>query len=158
MTGVCIPGPSYKLAVPCTPITLAQNWKWRQHCGDCLFPAYLRECRTQVQAKTLPQRNRQQVIEVKNAPIWPPSTGCMHQHTKYTYIQVDINDDWLMMMMTMMIIVLFQTQGQRTEVHTYFTYQSDLASRFFQYPSVPTWHALPPTMNFPAKCLGFPSL
>ena len=54
-------------------------------------------------------------------------------------------------------IIWFQTQGQGTEVHILHT-KADLASRFSQHPSVPTWHTLPPTLNFPAQGFGLPFL
>lgn len=44
----------------------------------------------------------------------------------------------------------------RTEVHILHI-KTDLASRFSQYPSVRTWQTPPPTLNFPAQCLGYPS-
>jgi hypothetical protein len=40
--------------------------------------------------------------------------------------------------------VWFWNPGQGTEVHILHI-KADLASRFFQHPSVPTWHTLPPS-------------
>lgn len=51
--------------------------------------------------------------------------------------------------------VWFQTQGQGTEVHMLHT-KAELVSKFSQHPSSPTWHILPPTLNFPALELGLP--
>jgi hypothetical protein len=45
-----------------------------------------------------------------------------------------------------------KTEGQILQT------KADLASRFSQHSSVPTWHTLPPTLNFPAKGLGLPFL
>lgn len=52
--------------------------------------------------------------------------------------------------------VRFQTPRQGTELHILHT-KVDQPSRFSQHSSVPTWHTLPPTLNFPAQGLGCPS-
>lgn len=46
---------------------------------------------------------------------------------------------------------LVSTQRQGAEV-LILHIKADLASRFSQHPSVPTWLILPPTLNFPACC------
>jgi hypothetical protein len=47
-------------------------------------------------------------------------------------------------------LVLFQTQDKGLSCKTLHT-KADLAFRFSQHPSVPTWHTPPSTQNFPAQ-------
>lgn len=46
--------------------------------------------------------------------------------------------------------VWFLIPGEGAEVHILHN-KADLTSRFSHRPSVPTWHALPPILNFPAQ-------
>ena len=49
----------------------------------------------------------------------------------------------------------FQILGQGTEMLILHT-KADLASRFSQHPSVPTWHTLPPNPELSSQGLGCP--
>lgn len=56
-------------------------------------------------------------------------------------------------------LVLARISLPKTGFRGIFLYTKvDLASRFFQHPSVPKWHTLPWTLNFPAQGLICPSL
>jgi len=53
--------------------------------------------------------------------------------------------------------LLFSLGGHKTTVHILYI-KVDPTSRFSHHPSVPTWHILSPTLNFPALGLSCPLL